>query len=138
MKFFITWLLIFSLIFIGLSVSYHFLLSINPTKILIEVDTSYFMSSSWQNVTERIRQFKKKRYMKYALITDKRFIHSWSDELRYNEIDNIKPYGPRELENFSNTDKYKEIKEANRILIFTDEKDLSKIKRDFRYQIIKP
>lgn len=139
MKLFIIWLVLFILLFGGLSVFYNILLNANPTKILIAVDTSYFMSTSWQNVTDRIKEFESKRYTKYALITDKRLIHSWNNELKYNEIENIKPYGPRELENFSNSNnKYQEIKQADRIVVFTDENDLSMIKKDLRYKIEKP
>jgi hypothetical protein len=137
MKQFFIFLIIFVILITGFFVFSHFYLEANSKKIIIAIDSSFTMNSSWSQVLEELAVFEKYKYTSFALITDKVVIHTWDKELKPYKIGNIKPYGPRDLTVFLDSTKFPEIKKADQIIILTNETDLSIFSKDQRYKIIR-
>jgi len=137
MKKFFIWLSAFLIVNASLIVATHFYMLSNPNKILFAIDTSYNMKSVWNKVLKELDRYNNKRYTKYSLITDKILIHSWEDNLLVDKISNLKVYGPREIEQFYDSNKYKELKEANVIYIITNDNNVKAKNKKYKIIIIK-
>ncbi len=135
MKRFFVWLTIFLVVNILIGFGMHFYLQKNPKKIVIAIDSSYSMLNSWSKVLKYAERYGNSNYTKYTLITDKFIIHSWEDRILLQKLNSIKPYGPRELEIFYDTEKFKEINEANVVYILTNDNSFT-IKDPVKYKLI--
>ncbi|HOV14807.1 MAG TPA: hypothetical protein PK771_11015 [Spirochaetota bacterium] len=135
MKRFIIWFVIFVVFITSFVVLSHLYLLKNPQKIAIAIDTSYFMNQNWGNVVNTVKNIAKQKYTVYCLFTDKQLIHSWNSELLSYKLGSVKPYGPRDLEIFYDTSRYREIDEATFVYIVTNDNNF-KIKNQLKYKLI--
>jgi hypothetical protein len=127
MKQFFIWLVVFLGLFAGLSAYYHLDLSAHPNKLLVAIDESYKMQSvSSVKIKEVLNSLKNRNYTQFGLITTKRNIHSWQNNLGW---DSLQGYGPRDLENLLNANLYPQVKEANLVYILTNAQDVSMIRQ---------
>ena len=118
MKPFITWLVIVIVVFGGISGGYHVMLSQNPRKVLVAVDSSFQMKAAWPRVPELLDSLDNQRYTAYSLVTEKNPIHGWKSTL---ELDNVVPYAPADFSKLTGPEKYPEIDEAgSKYFITTD------------------
>ena len=136
MKRFIVFISIFVVVIGAFAVFTNYFMAGSPKKILIAIDSSYSMNNSWTIINDRLKEYKDAKYTKFSLITDKFLIHSWENELKIQKLGNIKPYGPKDISVFLDTIKFHELKDADEIIIVTDEKDTKIFEKDKRYKII--
>lgn len=119
MKPFLIWLVITILVFGGIGGGYHAMLTQNPRKVLVAVDSSFQMKSAWPRVPDLLDSLDNHRYTTYSLVTEKKLIHSWEFTLTLN---GVVPYAPADYSKLIGPEKYAEIGQAQRkILITTDQ-----------------
>lgn len=134
MKRFFIWFIFFFIFMVIISISTHFYMSSNLKKIVIAVDSSYNMINIWDKTVKEVERYCNNLYTKYSLITDKFLIHSWQDKVLQEKLNNIRPYGPRELDVFYDTGRYKEVEEANIVYIFTNDNNFKP--KDSKYKVV--
>lgn len=89
-----TWVVLAVSLFALAAWGYHATLSAWPKKVLVIVDSSYPMSTVWDQVPPLLRSLSAARYTIYALATDKGLVHGWQPNL---ELGPARPYAPRQL-----------------------------------------
>lgn len=116
MKPFLIWLVIAVLVFGGIGGGYHAMLTRNPRKVLVAVDSSFQMKSAWPRVPELLDSLDNQRYTAYGLVTEKNPIHSWKSML---ELGNVVPYAPADFSKLTGSGKYPEIDAAGQKYFIT-------------------
>lgn len=115
-KAFAFWLAVAGVVFSLSLGAYHAILSSGPRKVLIVVDASFPMRSSWDLVPGAIASLAGKRYERYALATDKALLHGYRET---PDLQRAVPYGPRNLAGLSGR-LPPEAREADEIVLVTD------------------
>ncbi len=116
MKPFIIWLVIAIILFGGLSGFTHYRMMINPQKILVALDTSYSMKDVWHKIPTILKELEKRPYTVFCLVSEKRIIHGWSDDLNPGKIN---PYAPRDFSKLTGKNHYPEIEKADKKILIT-------------------
>ncbi|MGI9336036.1 MAG: hypothetical protein ACR2RL_23055 [Gammaproteobacteria bacterium] len=115
MKPFAVWLAAAIGAFAAFGGGYHMHLESSPRRVVVLVDTSYPMRTSWQAVAGQLANLEERRYTQFSLFTEKGKIHGWNARLRPGDV---APYAPRNLDKLSNPGHQPEFTEADdRILI---------------------
>jgi len=136
MKPFAIWLGLTLLVFGGFSAGYHVHLTRNPRRIAVAVDTSFPMRDAWGGVRDRLGEITAARYARFALLTEKGRVHSWSDTL---DIGKLSPYAPRDFSSFADAAPMPEIAEADeRVLVTNAPPDLTDPLRGKGWRIVRP
>ena len=115
MKTFAAWLVLVLLAFGTYGAGYHFLLASDPRRVLVVLDSSGPMSAVWSQVSSTLADIERRRYSSFALVTEKRRVHGWSDEL---DIGTLRPFAPRDLSRLADAS-FPEVEEADEILFLT-------------------
>jgi hypothetical protein len=117
MKPFAIWLGLTLLVFGGFSAGYHVHLNRNPRRIAVAVDSSFPMRDAWGRVRGRLEEITSARYTRFALLTEKGRVHSWSDRV---DIGKVSPYAPRDFSNLADAASVPEIAEADERVLVTN------------------
>lgn len=118
MKAFLVWLSLFVLGYGGLAGGYHYLLSSNPERIAVVVDSSFAMRAVWDEVPGLLEELRRgQKYAEFALMSEKRLIHRWQER---PSLGNLKPYAPLDLSRITG---FEPIAEASRVVLITNAPD---------------
>jgi len=101
----------------GVVLGYHAFRESNPDQVLVVVDSSFPMQDAWNDVRAKLDDIDDRRYSEFALITEKRRVHTWSSAL---DLDGIEPYAPRDFSGLENPADYPEIDDASEIIFITN------------------
>ena len=119
---FLSWLAITLVCYLGIGAGLHFYYSLNPTRILVAVDSSFGMKARWPKVRQTLSDLSEnKRYVEYALVTDKARVHSWKTKL---SLGTTLSYGPRNLDSVLNGAKYAEVDDADQRILITNSAEI--------------
>lgn len=139
MKTFFSWLIVFILLFGGLSVFTHLGRTANPTRIVISFDDSYYMKEAWPKIASRLKPYTGRRYTEYFVLSNKTKIsQDWEKKLDLGRFSQTRLF----LEEFPITDlvnskKYPELQKADRILIFTTNPEAKGLTADAKVELIR-
>lgn len=117
MRIFLVWLSITGAAFAAYGFAYHTRLTQAPRQILIAVDDSHAMKSAWPLIPELLDSLDDSPYARFALVTTKARVHSWSNRL---ELGSIRPYAPRNFERLTGAHRPNEVTEADRRILITN------------------
>ena len=120
LKPFLQWLAITVAGFGALGGGTHAYLSANPTRILVVLDTSYPMNSSWPEATATLQALRERPYSEFSLYTEKARVHDWQPGLA---LGNISPYAPRDWSRLDAVRGSREAAEATEIILITNDKN---------------
>ena len=133
MKVFATWLIGTLVAFGILGSSYHLLLTGDPRRVVVVVDSSYPMTDMWPRVPRILKKLDDERYSVFSLMTEKSSVHDWAQRL---DLGQMTPYGPRNFEKLR-AGKYPQIEEATRVYFVTNA-PASDLKTFDDWQIVRP
>jgi hypothetical protein len=117
MKTFVIWLVGTLVAFGVLGGSYHLMLTGDPRKVVVIVDSSYPMTDVWPRVPKILRGLDDERYAVFSLLSEKSDVHGWQARL---ELGQLTPYGPRNFEKLGSGRTLPENTEAARVYFVTN------------------
>ena len=117
MRAFVVWALVTLAAFGALGGGYHVLLSDDPSKVLVVVDSSFEMRTAWDRVPSVLHGIGEKRYARFGLATEKSRIHGWRRQPR---LDNVVPYGPRDFSRLASDAAIPELADADQVILVTN------------------
>ena len=137
MKSFLSWIIVFILAFGGLSVFTHISLLANPTRIVIAFDDSFYMKDVWPRIAVELETLVNRRYTEYFVISNKEKIsREWETEGVIDRFLQTRLFiGEYAVADLVNSQKYPELKQADRILVFTSGQNTSGLAADKRATI---
>ncbi len=119
LKIFLLWFLVAGTLYAAVGGGLHLYLSSEPERILVAVDSSYAMKAKWPAVVELLERLDtKNRYTHFALITEKRSVHSWQPDL---SLGNTRAYGPRRLQRLMEQDVFFSQQTADERILITSQ-----------------
>ena len=116
MKAFVAWLAITLGVLGAFVTGYHFYLEYSPRKMLVVLDSSSPMMAAWDQIPSVLRQLEQQRYSEFALVTEKRSVHGWSEGF---DLGNLRPFAPRNFSKLVNQHRYPELDEAEEVVFVT-------------------
>jgi hypothetical protein len=120
LKPFLQWLAITVTGFGALSGGYHTWLTQHPTRVLVVLDTSFPMQSSWPEASAALQQLRQRPYTEFSLYTEKAEVHGWQPGL--NLRSNIMPYAPRDWSKLDAIRNSPEAADADEVILITNDK----------------
>jgi hypothetical protein len=119
LKPFLQWLTIAVASFGALGGGTHAYLSAHPTRIVVVLDTSFPMQSSWADASAALQALRDRPYSEFSLYTEKGIVHGWQPTLA---LRSITPYAPRDWSKLDAVRGSREVAEATKVILITNDK----------------
>ena len=119
LKSFLQWLAITVTSFGALGGGTHAYLSAYPTRVLVVLDTSFPMQSSWAEAAAALQALRERPYSEFSLYTEKGVVHGWQPGLA---LRSITPYAPRDWSKLDTIRNSRESADATEVILITNDK----------------
>ena len=120
-KYFFLWVLLIGGFTFGYGKLTESVLSQNPVKTAVLIDTSFEMKKAEDRIRERLLEISKRRYRNFYLLTDKELLLSDSPVL--DPTIQFKFYGSFSIQDLADINRYPFLKTAKEIIVITDNKN---------------